>query len=238
FNVTPAERAAQIALNLERWRWLPADLGDRHLVVDVAGMTAVLVSNGGPEWSGRAIVGTPRTPTPGFSSLVEHVVLAPYWNVPQSIARGEIWPRVAQDPGYLARHDMERLSDNRLRQRPGPRNPLGPAKLIFDNPFGVRVHGTSSPSLFQARVRAFSHGCIRVEQPLALVQRLTGWDADRIEDAVAQNEERWIALDAPVPVHVVYWTVRADPDGTLHTRPDVYGRDRALADALARPRPS
>ncbi|WP_412069928.1 L,D-transpeptidase family protein [Rubrivirga sp. IMCC43871] len=238
-NAGPAETIRRVVLNLERWRWLPADLGARHLVVDVAGMQAALVDGDRAVWQSRAIVGTPRTPTPGLSSLVEHVVLAPYWVVPESIARAEIRPRLARDPGYLARHHMDRLPGGTIRQRPGPDNPLGPAKLIFANPFGVRVHGTSAPSLFEARVRAFSHGCIRVERPLALAaQLLPGMSPDEIAATAATDTDVWIALDAPVPIHVVYWTARVDADGMLLLRPDVYGRDRALARALGLRAPS
>ena len=234
-DVTPAERARQVALNLERWRWLPADLGDRHVLIDAAGMTTALVEDGQAVWTGRTIVGTLQTPTPGFSSEITHAVLSPYWNVPASIARAEIWPRVRRDPGYLARHDMERRPGGTLRQRPGPANPLGPVKFIFETPFGVRLHGTSAPALFERHSRTFSHGCVRVERPLDLADRLLrDWDAARIQATVAAGDEVWVALPSPVAIHAVYWTARADAAGSLRLSPDVYGRDRALAQALAR----
>ena len=235
-NVTPTERAQQVALNMERWRWLPADLGARHVLVDAAGMTTALVEAGRTVWSARTIVGTLSTPTPGFSSEITHAVLSPYWNVPTSIARAEIWPRVRRDPGYLARNDMERLSSGALRQRPGPRNPLGPVKFIFETPFGVRLHGTSAPALFERHTRTFSHGCIRIERPLELADLLLpDWDAARVAAAVAAGDEVWARLGAPVPIHAVYWTARVGADGALGFHPDVYNRDRALARTLDLP---
>ncbi len=175
---------------------------------------------------------------PGLSSAVTHVVLSPYWDVPVSIARAEILPRLARDPGYLARHHMERLPGGRIRQLPGPDNPLGPVKFIFENPFGVRLHGTSAPALFERPTRLFSHGCVRAERPLELADRLLpDWDAGRIAAAVAAGRERRVALDRPVPIHVVYWTARVAPDGALHLRTDPYGRDRMLEAALERATP-
>ena len=232
-NATPADRARLVVLNMERWRWLPADLGARYIWIDAAGMTTSLVEDGEAVWTRRTIIGTRRTPTPGFSSTITEVVLSPYWNIPESIARAEIRPRIARDPGYLARHHMERLPGGALRQRPGPDNPLGPVKFIFETPFGVRLHGTSAPSLYEQRVRTFSHGCIRVEAPLELADRLLGnWTLSQLEAVVAGQKERWVSLDAPVPIHATYWTAHVDATGVLHLRPDVYGRDSALARRL------
>jgi len=234
-NVTADARAQQIALNMERWRWLPADLGPTHLHINAAGMWLDYVEDGERVERLRVIVGTQRTPTPGFSSRITHAVLNPYWYVPKSIARAEIWPQVARDSGYLARHHMRVLPNGQIRQDPGPDNPLGPVKFIFENPFGVRLHGTSAPSLFDAAARAFSHGCIRVEEPLRVAGRMlrgTLWDQDRIRAVLASDTEQWVALPAPVPLHVVYWTAWVEDDGTMQFRDDLYGRDRALAAAL------
>jgi murein L,D-transpeptidase YcbB/YkuD len=234
-NVTAEERAQQIALNMERWRWLPHDLGSTHLVINAAGMWLELVEGGERVLRLRTIVGTRGNPTPGFSGRITHAVFSPYWNVPESIARAEIWPQVARDPDYLARHDMRVLPNGRIRQEPGPNNPLGPVKFIFENPFGVRLHGTAVPALFEQRVRAFSHGCIRVEEPLGLARRLlrgSAWDAERIDAAVASGRETWATLPEPVPLHVGYWTSWVEDDGTVHFRDDLYGRDPVLARAL------
>jgi murein L,D-transpeptidase YcbB/YkuD len=234
-NVTAAARAQQIALNMERWRWLTADFGPTHLHINAAGMWLDYVEDGERVERLRVIVGTRRTPTPGFSSRITHAVLNPYWYVPESIARAEIWPQVARDSGYLARHHMRVLPNGQIRQDPGPDNPLGPVKFIFENPFGVRLHGTSAPSLFDAAARAFSHGCIRVEEPLRVAERLlrsTSWDQDRIRAVLASDTEQWVALPTPVPLHVAYWTAWVEDDGTVQFRDDLYGRDRVLAAAL------
>jgi murein L,D-transpeptidase YcbB/YkuD len=234
-NVTAADRARQIALNMERWRWLPADLGPSHLHINAAGMWLDVVEDGERIERLRVIVGTRRTPTPGFSSRITHVVLNPFWYVPESIARTEIWPQVARDSGYLARHHMRVLPNGQIRQDPGPDNPLGPVKFIFENPYGVRLHGTSAPALFDEASRAFSHGCIRVEEPLRVAARMlrgTRWDADRIQAVLASDSEQWVALPTPVPLHVAYWTAWVEDDGTMQFRDDLYGRDRDLAAAL------
>lgn len=234
-NVSAADRARQIALNMERWRWLPADLGPTHLHVNAAGMWIELVEGGERVLRRRAIVGTLSDPTPGFSSEVTHVVFSPYWNVPESIARAEIRPRLARDPGYLARNHMRVLSGGQVRQDPGPDNPLGPVKFIFENRFDVRLHGTAAPSLFDQRVRAFSHGCIRVEEPLVLAVRLVRspeWDEARARTFVARREERWVRLPTTIPIHVAYWTAWAEDDGAVQFYDDLYGRDRALAEVM------
>jgi murein L,D-transpeptidase YcbB/YkuD len=235
-NVPAEERAGQIALNMERWRWMPAALGARYVHVNAAGMALEVVEGGERVLSLRAIVGTVGNPTPGFGSAITHAVLSPYWYVPESIARGEVWPQVRRDPGYLARHHMEVLPGGQLRQAPGPDNPLGPVKFIFESRFGVRLHGTSNPALFETCRRAFSHGCIRIEEPLslaALLLRGTAWDAARMAAAVAEGREVSVPLPAPVPIHVAYWTAWVEPDGAIQFRGDLYGRDRALERALA-----
>ena len=235
-NVSAGGRALQVAANLERWRWLPDSLGAARVVIDVAAMRASYVESGEALDEQRAVVGALRHPTPGFTSAITHVVLSPYWNVPASIARNEIWPLVARDPGYLARHQMRVVEGGRLRQDPGPANPLGPAKFIFDTPFGVRLHGTSEPHLFRRHRRAFSHGCVRIEDPVRLAVRLAepaGWDAERVRDAAGTKRERWIRLPQPIAIHAVYWTAVAGEDGKTRFRPDLYGRDRPLLLALA-----
>ncbi len=235
-NVTAAERIRQIGLNMERWRWMPAELGERHVHINAAGMTAELVEHGRAVLTLRAIVGTVGNPTPGFSSSITSAVLNPAWYVPAGIARNEIWPRVRRDPDYLVRNHMTVLPGGTIRQAPGPSNPLGPVKFLFESRFDVRLHGTANPELFDRHPRAFSHGCIRVETPLVLAEELlrgTDWDARRIDAAIARGREVAAPLAAPVPIHVAYWTAWVAPDGSVQFRSDLYGRDRALAGALS-----
>jgi murein L,D-transpeptidase YcbB/YkuD len=166
-----------------------------------------------------------------------YVVINPYWNVPASIARREILPKVKEDPGYLARNNME-IVDGMVRQRPGPSNSLGAFKFMFPNPHSVYLHDTPARTLFERADRAFSHGCIRIKDPARLAELLLGgqgWPADRIAAALRTGRQTVVTLQAPVPVHITYATAFLDPaDGLLHYRRDVYGRDARLVTALAR----
>jgi L,D-transpeptidase YcbB len=257
-DVTTDRRIRSIELNLERWRWQPAEFGSTHLRVDASAFSLVLIHEGSAVFSGRAIVGTRANPTPVFSSIVTHVELSPSWYVPPSIARAEILPQLRRSPGYLARNDMVLLSGGRtvdplavdwhgvpasrfpyqIRQRPGPLNRLGPMKLIFENRFGVRIHGTPNPSLFELANRALSYGCIRVEEPLALSRALLrdehSWTQERIEAVVRARRETIVQLTNPVPVHVLYFTARVDERGRVHFPVDVYQRDAVLERELER----
>jgi murein L,D-transpeptidase YcbB/YkuD len=254
-------RARTIAVNLERWRWLPDQLGARHLLVNLAAFRAELVEPGRAPLVMRAIVGRTYRRTPVFSSRATHVVLSPYWNVPPGIARKDILPLVRKDPGYLARMNMHvfvgwgaaarevdpatmdwsTMTGARFnakywfRADPGALNPLGGVKIVFPNPYAVYVHGTSTPALFDRDVRTFSSGCIRVDDALGLAERLLGaprWSRDEIERVIAGGVERTIALVEPVPVHVLYWTAWMDERGEVRVEEDVYARDGALATAI------
>ncbi|MEP0548897.1 MAG: L,D-transpeptidase family protein [Rhodothermales bacterium] len=255
-DVPAADRVRQIELNMERWRWLPRSLGREYVLIDVPSFRLEYVRGGGTTLVMRVIVGTVRTPTPAFASEITHVVLSPYWHVPYSIATAEILPHLRRSASYLARHHMTLLRNGRrvdpyavdwsavsarrfpyaIRQDPGPDNPLGPVKFLFENRFGVRLHGTSNPELFARTDCALSHGCIRAERPIdlaaALLRADTAWTAERMNEVIAVGEETRIALADPVPIHVRYWTAWVDETGTVHFAPDLYGRDHPLADAL------
>ncbi|MGH7539366.1 MAG: L,D-transpeptidase family protein, partial [Gemmatimonadota bacterium] len=264
-NVPAEDRASQIEVNLERWRWLPADLGSRHIEVNIAGFGVEVVDRGRPVLRLRAIVGRHYTQTPSFSATLRYLVFAPFWHVPWSIAVREEFPRFQRDPGLLAaerfmlidRETNEPVDPTtvewaastpaqlaaryRLRQSPGSRNALGRVKFMFPNPFDVYLHDTPGRELFARTTRAFSHGCIRVERPLDLAAFLLesqGWTRERILGAAEGTEETTVVLDRPLPVHVLYWTAWIDPaEGTLHFREDVYGRDERVLQALAAPAP-
>jgi murein L,D-transpeptidase YcbB/YkuD len=233
-NVTAAERLAQIDANLERWRWMPhAPPGDR-LEVDTGAQEAVLYSGGAAVQRMRVIVGSPKHPTPMFSAQIEAVILNPPWNVPTSIARNELLPTEARRPGYLASMGI-RWVDGRLQQRPGPRNSLGVIKFDVPNRFGVYLHDTPAKGLFAQPVRAFSHGCMRLQEPRALALNLlapTGMSPEALDAGIAAGVTRRIGLAHRLPLYVVHWTVRVEPDGRLGFRPDIYGWDRKLAAAL------
>jgi murein L,D-transpeptidase YcbB/YkuD len=241
-NVPVAARIRQIELNLERWRWLPADLGPRYVMVDLPSFQLTARADGRPAVTMKVVTGKADSPTPVFSNDMTTVVFSPYWNVPSTIAEDEIIPAVLRDPGYLRRHDLElfrgtqavgpaalRGGDVSIRQRPGTRNALGLIKFVFPNPFGVYLHDTPSETLFARPRRAFSHGCIRVEKPRELaawvLSGLPQWTPAAIGSAMRGGRERSLSLPEPIPVYITYETARADADGTVCFWPDVYGHD-------------
>lgn len=231
-NVSAARRAEQIELNLERWRWLESALGDRYVLVNIAGFEAGLYDDDRLTLGMRAIVGTRYRRTPIFSDEIRYIVFSPYWNIPASIARGEIRPK---GRAYMQRNNIEELASGRLRQRPGPDNSLGRVKFMFPNRFNVYLHDTPARELFARSARSFSHGCIRLEKPLALAEALLrgqGWTMDEVEDATGRSTPRTVNLDEAVPVHILYWTAWVDENGTVQFRRDLYGRDPAVLRAL------
>lgn len=235
-NVTASDRLAQIDANLERWRWMPRSPPPDRVEVDTGAQEATLYQGGAPVLRMRAIVGSPKHPTPMFASRVDAVVVNPPWNVPSSIATNELLPTEARRPGFLAGMGI-RWVNGHLQQRPGPSNSLGLIKFDVTSPFGVYLHDTPAKGLFAQPVRAFSHGCMRLEQPRDLALALLapqGLDAGAFDDAIAAGVTRRIDLQRRVPLYVVHWTVRAEPDGRLSFWPDIYGWDRKLAAALAR----
>lgn len=239
-NTTAADRVRQIEINLDRWRWLPRDLGERHVIVNIAGFSLDVVEAGTPVLTMRVVAGKPTSRTPMFSGTMTHVVLNPYWNVPPGILKNEILPRLARDPGYLARQNMERLPGGGVRQKPGPNNALGKVKFLFPNRFNVYLHDTPSRSLFSRAVRTFSHGCIRVEKPLDLAEYLLkddpAWTREKLEKVMGgDRKERWVAIPNPLPVHLAYWTAWVDAAGVTQFRKDVYGRDTPLYTATSDP---
>lgn len=231
-NVPAEDRVAQIELNLERWRWLAPSLGDRYVLVNIAGFAAGLYDRDHLTLGMRAIVGTRYRRTPIFSDEMRYIAFSPYWNIPSRIARNEIRPK---GRAWMQRNGIEELPGGRLRQRPGPDNALGRVKFMFPNRFNVYLHDTPARELFDRSSRSFSHGCIRVAKPLELAERLLrdqGWTTEEIEEATRRSTPKTVNLDRPVPVHILYWTAWVDESGTVHFRRDIYGRDPAVLRAL------
>lgn len=256
---TPVEdRLGQLGLNLDRWRWLPRDLGELYLLVNVAGFEMELVEDDSVLLAMNVVVGQQGWETPLFRDTMEHIVVNPYWNVPPGIEAEEVLPAIRRDPDYLARNRMEVLrgdrvvdpgsvdwasleggsSPYRFRQRPGPQNALGKVKFLFPNSHDIYLHDTPADRLFAESSRAFSHGCIRLEKPLELArvlfERVTDASPDRLDELLARDSEQWVQVTRPVPVYIVYFTAWAAADGTVRFYPDVYERDRRLREEATR----
>jgi murein L,D-transpeptidase YcbB/YkuD len=228
-------KSALIA-NMERWRWLPRDLGNRHVEVNVPDYTLKVIDNGKVVWSTKIIVGKPgNTATPIFSEMMKDITINPTWNVPESIIQNEYLPALRSNPEALSRMGLVvgRNSDGSVRiyQPPGARNALGRIRFNFPNKFSVYQHDTPNRDLFTRQTRAFSHGCMRVKDPdkyaevlLSLSQPGDRYTAERIRKLYGEDE-RTVKLKTPVRVHVTYQTVFADESGQLQVRPDIYGLD-------------
>ena len=228
-NVPATMRLAQIAANLERYRWMPRAFGDKYIRVNVPAFRLEGYEGGkktiemkvivGAEYEGRA--------TPVFSDKMEHVIFRPYWDVPPNIAANEFTDGIPSDFDVSTRNGQLHL-----RQRPGPRNALGLVKFMFPNDFNIYLHDTPHDDLFKKDVRAFSHGCIRLEKPAELAQWVLGWDANRVEQAMQNGpNDRAIKLPKKMPVYIAYFTAYVR-DGQLWFGNDLYGRDRELAQAV------
>lgn len=230
---SPKDKAGILRLraNMERWRWMPRDLGERYLLVNVPAFTISLVENGRVIERRRVIVGKVSTPTPQFAALVTGVIFNPWWDVPASIVRESVGRQLRANPA-LARARGYVVSNGRVRQAPGPANALGQMKLVMPNPFSVYVHDTPSKHLFAEEVRAFSHGCVRTDDALGLANSLIGKSAGT--GAAARDSGRTMQVDVakPVPIYVVYFTAAAEETGEIATFPDIYARDGPVVEGL------
>ena len=237
-NVSPTYRLAQIAANLERYRWMPRDLGNRYILVNVPQFYLHAYDSGQKVLDMKVIVGQEYEDkaTPVFSDSMEFVVFRPYWNVTPAIAAKEIFPKEAANPGYLAANNMEVYNDHgrqAVRQLPGPKNSLGLVKFMFPNDFNIYLHDTPNGELFKKDVRAFSHGCIRLEKPAELAQWVLGWPADRVQQAMENGpNNKQVNLPHKIPVYIVYFTAFVQ-DGQLAFGNDLYERDDKLVSALS-----
>jgi murein L,D-transpeptidase YcbB/YkuD len=249
-NVPAAARVRQLELNMERWRWLPRDLGERHIFVNVPEYRLEVWEHGQVPLSMRVVVGKQDTPTPIFSDDMTYLVFAPYWNVPPDIVEKETLPSVMNDPAFLQRTNMEIVDKKgqpidpaavdlsnpaayRFRQKPGASNSLGLVKFMFPNQFNVYLHDTPADSLFARATRSFSHGCVRLEQPEKLAEYVLrdqpAWTPERIAEAMHGTEETTVKLRAKLPVYIAYFTARVSPDGLVQFRRDVYNIDAQQA---------
>lgn len=261
-NVPAILRARQLAVNLERWRWLPRRFADRYLRVNLPAFDLEVIDAGNCTLAMRVIVGRQLRPTPAFAGRMTHLVLNPYWEVPRHLAIVDLLPKIQKDRGYLnengivifapgekrvnpatiAWHTLD--AENfpyHLRQDPGPKNSLGRIKFIFPNPEDIYLHDTPSRQLFAREQRSFSSGCIRIEKPLELAQLLLQGSElaspAALESALQSAVSEVVPLPAPLPIYILYLTAAVAAEGTLHFYPDLYQRDERLDLALRQPLP-
>jgi murein L,D-transpeptidase YcbB/YkuD len=237
-NVPAEYRLGQIAANLERDRWMPRSLGTRYISVNVPAFHLEAFDKGAKVLEMKVIVGQEYEDkaTPVFSDSMETVVFRPYWNITPDIQAKEIEPKIASNPGYLESENLEYYKDGgvtRIRQKPGPKNSLGFVKFLFPNDFNIYLHDTPNHELFDKDVRAFSHGCIRVEKPTELAEWVLGWDAAKVQQAMEQGPDNTpVKVPRKLPVYITYGTAYVR-DGLLYFGNDLYHRDDKLVQASA-----
>jgi L,D-transpeptidase YcbB len=257
-NVSVDGRIQQLRVNLERARWVLHNLGDTFIVVNVAAYHAYYMKDGHAVWQGRTMVGRPYRQTPIFKAEMTYLVFNPTWTVPPTILAEDYLPTLRQDPSYLTRKGLKVInragraldpsqidwsqysakhSPYLLRQDPGPKNALGRVKFMFPNDHAVYLHDTPSQALFNRAERAFSSGCIRVENALELARLVLNddgeWDQKAIDRVLDSGKTRNVFLHEPIPVLLLYWTAWAGADGHVNFRHDLYGRDQVVQQELA-----
>ena len=259
-NVPLAERLTAVLANMERERWMPVDLGQRYVLVNIPGFTLTVVEGGKPVLEMPVIVGTKVRRTPIFASAIDSLIWNPTWSVPRKLAREDILPKLRANPGYLAEHNIvlyagsfagrrldparinwQNIGDMRqfrLRQMPGTSNALGQVKFNIPNDFDVYLHDTPHREKFVKSVRTFSSGCVRVGNPLGLAAQLLAdmpeWTPERREAVLEKHETHLVTLRSPIPVFLLYQTAWVDDQGALQFRDDIYGRDVQILRAIHR----
>lgn len=223
---TDPVRRATLALNMERWRWLPVDLGETFLIVNAARFEVTYWKDGRKSGTWPVIVGKPKTPTPTFATFVKGVTFNPWWNVPKSIVAESVGSLVRRRPAEARRRGYV-WGNGSYRQKPGPSNALGQMKLDMPNQFSIYMHDTPSKDLFLKEVRAFSHGCIRVGDAMGFAGALLGdsLPKEKIDTIIAGRVTQTHALPKPMPVYVTYFTADTGKDGRVAILPDIYRRD-------------
>lgn len=238
-NVPVNTRLRKMFINLERFKWLP-DEPEKYMLVNIPDYRLYVLDSGDVALQMKVVVGKAVNRTVIFSGDLKFVVFRPYWNVPTSIVKNEIIPAMAKSGSYLQRNNFEVTGYRNglpiVRQKPGPNNALGLVKFLFPNEYNIYLHDTNARSLFERDERAFSHGCIRVQKPFELAKYLlkkdTAWTDTRIRKAMNGDNEKWVTLDEPVKVFVVYITSWVDRDGFVNFRKDIYSHDQNMAKVL------
>lgn len=256
-NIPLSRWIERVVVNLDRWRWLPRDLGPRYVLVNIPEYHMWLYEDNQLALEMSVIVGTTMNRTPIFSDRMEYLVFSPYWNIPYSIVRDELLPQFREDPATVTAKNMEVLdqqqglvdpfavdwqqtsaADIRVRQKPGSHNSLGLVKFMFPNSHAIYLHDTPADSLFDRSQRDFSHGCVRVEDPVTLAAHLLRdqpqWQRSEIRDAMHGGEETRVDLKQPLPVYITYFTAMPDGEGEVRLLADVYEHDQLMRNAMRR----
>jgi murein L,D-transpeptidase YcbB/YkuD len=232
----PSRLENEILANMERWRWMPRDMGETYIAVNIPDFTVAVIKDDQIVTRHRVVVGKPTTPTPVFSNKMQYLIVNPYWNVPQSIIHKEFLPKAGGDLSYLSEQGWEVSSHHgqlTVRQPPGEKNALGRIKFLFPNDYSVYLHDTPSRALFASAKRAFSHGCVRVDQPFSFAETVLNhsWSEQRLKGLIGASE-RYINLPVPLPIHIEYFTTYVDDTGRLQLRDDLYGYSHKVKVAL------
>lgn len=235
-NVPVKERIEQMLVNMERLKWMPNEGNSVRLVANIPEFRLHVFNGNKQEFSMKIVVGKAGHNTVIFTDSLEDIVFSPYWNVPQSIVRKEILPALRKDRHYLQENNMEKTGTLNglpvIRQKPGADNALGRVKFVFPNSYNIYFHDTPAKTLFDQNNRAFSHGCIRLEDAERLAKFLLrdnpDWPASKIIDAMYSGKNTWVKLKQKIPVYIVYFTAWVAKDGTLNFRDDIYGHDAKM----------
>jgi len=230
-NVPIRERIETILINIERCKWIPNETESEHIIVNIPEFKLTAFNKEEIVFKCNVIVGKSTNKTIIFKGDMKYIVFSPYWNVPESIIKKEILPKMKNNESYLERNNME-WNGGKIRQRPGEGNSLGLVKFVFPNNYNIYLHDTPAKSLFNEERRTFSHGCIRISEPLKMIKFLlqgdTIWNDQKLYQAMYSGKEKHLKLAKNIPVYIVYFTSFVDENGKLNFRKDVYDRDENL----------
>jgi L,D-transpeptidase YcbB len=235
-NVSVRDRVEQILININRMRWMPHEPAGRIILVNIPEFKLHLTDGNKRVFDMNIIVGKEGHNTMMFTGKLTMIAFSPYWNVPPSIVKKELLPKMANNPNYLESQEMEQIGTEdglpKIRQKPGEKNALGRVKFLFPNSFNIYLHDTPERHLFSRDKRAFSHGCIRIAEPQKMAEYLlsdnSAWNTERITKAMYSGQEQIVNIKNPVPVFITYYTAWVDEDGRLNFRDDIYGKDSEM----------
>lgn len=236
-NIPAQKRVEQILVNMKRMRWMPQYSTGRLIVANIPEYELHVYENKQKAFDMDVVVGKDGSGTVIFTGNLTEIVFSPYWNIPPSIVKKEIVPKMNDDKGYMDRENLEITGESGglpiVRQRPGPKNSLGRVKFLFHNSYNIYFHDTPAKDLFNKDKRAYSHGCIRLADPVKMANYLlednTNWTPEKINEAMNQTKEKYVTLKHSVPVIITYYTAWVDEGGRLNLRDDIYSHDASAA---------